>query len=99
MDVIERTLSQDKDIYTATMAIISGMKEGTNKAMDDMTEEVALAVLLPASHIKPMVGHFAHATEEDGIGYVAPGRFGGYRKGVRPEKKLKKTIDVVADIN
>jgi hypothetical protein len=99
MDTITRTINTDRDIYTATMAIINDMKDGTNKAIGDIAEEISSTVSRPASELRPFISHLCHFLEEDGVAYAAPGRFGGVRKGLRPEKKAKKTDVVAADSN
>lgn len=90
---ISRVMDEDKEIYTAVMGVIDGMTDGDNIAIDTLTEQVSGTVSRPVNEVKPFVSHIARATEVDGIGYVSPGRFGGYRKGARPAKKStsKKT--------
>jgi hypothetical protein len=87
MDTIERIVNQDKTIYTAIYNTISTMKDGTNVSIDDLTRTVNNTINMDFNALKPFVSHFARSVEEDGIGYVAPGRFGGFRKGLRPTSK------------
>jgi hypothetical protein len=87
MDTIDRIVEQDKNIYTAILTTITPMNNGDNISLDDLTRKVSKVVNMDTDVLKPFVSHFAHSVEVDGLGYVAPGRFGGFRRGARPTSK------------
>ncbi len=104
---IERTLTNDKDIYEAILnTMLSSTKEnGDNITIDNLTDEVAKTVDMESAQLRPFVQHFARQTEVDGIGYVSNGRKGGWRRGPRPvetprTKRINKSeIDTTTETN
>lgn len=85
---IDTMMESVKTVFTATATHMASMTIGTRMPVKDMAEIIGKQINIEPQTVAPFVHYMAKNSK---LGYVSPGRFGGFIRGERKLKTIKMT--------